>query len=195
MTDLAGARVEELTNLRDLSERGVAFYTNTRLEPESIITLELNVPVGVSGRVIPASARVARITRVTKGPYLVGAEFTEISTRDRALLRRIASDLGRGRGRLRRTTTDERRFPRARLSVESDVWVDTPSGPTHLAGRFVVLGAGGACLELDEPFSIGNLFNLSFTLPQSGDTISCRAIVRSAVEGQGVGVEFSANWE
>ena len=90
MTDLAGAqRVAELTNLRDLSEHGIAFYTNTRLKRESIITLELNVPVGVSGGVIPASARVARITRVTKGRYLVGAEFTEMATRDRVLLRRV----------------------------------------------------------------------------------------------------------
>ena len=89
VTDLPGARVAELTNLRDLSERGVAFYTNTRLKRESIITLELNVPVGVSGGVIPASARVARITRVTKGRYLVGAEFTEMATRDRVLLRRV----------------------------------------------------------------------------------------------------------
>ena len=89
MTDLAGTRVAELTNLRDLSEHGVAFYTNTRLERESIITLELNVPVGVSGRVIPASARVARITRVTKGRYLAGAEFTEMATQDRVVLRRI----------------------------------------------------------------------------------------------------------
>ena len=89
VTDLAGARVAELTNLRDLSEHGVAFYTNTRLVKESIITLELNVPMGVSGGVIPASARVARITRVAKGRYLAGVEFTEIATPDRALLRRI----------------------------------------------------------------------------------------------------------
>ena len=66
---------------------------------------------------------------------------------------------------------DRRRFPRARLSFETEVWVDTPSGPTHLEGRFVLLGAGGACLELDESFSVCNLLNLTFTLPQTGDTI------------------------
>ena len=53
-----------------------------------------------------------------------------------------------------------------------------------------MLEAGGACLELDEPFSTGSLLNLSFTLPQTEDAIGCRAIVRSAVEGKGVGVEF-----
>ena len=52
------------------------------------------------------------------------------------------------------TMADQRRFPRARLSFDSDVWVERPSGPTHFAGRFVVLGEGGACLELD-----GTLFH------------------------------------
>ena len=67
---------------------------------------------------------------------------------------------------------------------------ETPSGPTHLEGRFIVLGEGGAFLELDDSFSTGRLLNLTFTLPQTGDTIGCRVIVRSAVEGKGVGVEF-----
>ncbi len=84
----------------------------------------------------------------------------------------------------------QRRFPRARLSFDSDVWVERPGGPTHIAGRFVVLGAGGACLELNGTFSIGNLLDLWFTLPETRDTISSHAIVRSAVEGGGVGVEF-----
>ena len=85
---------------------------------------------------------------------------------------------------------DRRRFPRARLSFKTEVWVETPSGPTHLEGLFIVLGEGGAFLELKESFSTGHLLNLTFTLPQTGDTISCRAIVRRAVEGEGVGVEF-----
>ena len=49
-----------------------------------------------------------------------------------------------------------------------------------------MLGAGGACLE---PFSVGTLLKLSFTLPKTGDTIDCRAIVREII-GTGVGVEF-----
>ena len=85
---------------------------------------------------------------------------------------------------------NQRRFPRARLSFDGDLWVEGSSGPTHSAGRFVVLGAGGACLELDEPFSTGNLFDLWFTLPETRDTVSSHAIVRSVVAGKGVGVEF-----
>ncbi len=85
---------------------------------------------------------------------------------------------------------DQRRFPRARVSFDSYVWVDSPAGPTHSGGRFVVLGAGGACLEVDKPFSTGNLLDLWFTLPGTRDTISSHAIVRSTVEGKGVGVEF-----
>ena len=59
-----------------------------------------------------------------------------------------------------------------------------------MAGRFVILGAGGACLELDEPFSVGSLLKLSFTLPKTGDTIDCRAIVRDEISRTSVGVEF-----
>ena len=41
-----------------------------------------------------------------------------------------------------------------------------------------------------ELFSTGNLLDLWFKLPETRDTISSHAIVRSAVEGKGVGVEF-----
>ena len=53
-----------------------------------------------------------------------------------------------------------------------------------------MLGAGGACLELDELLRTGNFLDLWFTLPETRDTISTRSIVRNAVEGKGVGVEF-----
>ena len=85
---------------------------------------------------------------------------------------------------------NQRRFPRARVSFDSYVWVESPGGPTHSGGRFIVLGAGGACLEVDKPFSTSHLLDLWFTLPETRDMISSHAIVRSAVVGKGVGVEF-----
>jgi hypothetical protein len=52
-----------------------------------------------------------------------------------------------------------------------------------------VIGAGGAFVELDEQFAIGSPLRLWFILSPLC-AIECPAIVRNALEGQGVGVEF-----
>ncbi len=56
-------------------------------------------------------------------------------------------------------------------------------------GRLAILGAGGAFLELGENHAIGSLLRLRFTIAELGE-IACQAIVRNALEGKGVGVEF-----
>ena len=83
-----------------------------------------------------------------------------------------------------------RRFPRVRLSFDVDVRVEPVGKPARtVGGRLVVLGAGGALLELDDAFLIGSLMHVRFELPTLGE-IGCPAIVRNAIEGSGVGVEF-----
>ncbi len=83
-----------------------------------------------------------------------------------------------------------RRFPRVQVSFDVDVRVE-PAGRQARAvgGRLVVLGAGGAFLELDAAYPIGSLMHARFELPTLGE-IGCRAIVRDAIEDTGVGVEF-----
>ena len=67
-------RVAELTNLRDFSETGIAFFFNSKLHERESIQLSLNMNVRNAVRVIPASARVVRIRRTPKrGPYVVAA--------------------------------------------------------------------------------------------------------------------------
>ena len=83
-------RVAELTNLRDFSETGVAFFFNGELHEQESIQLSLNMNVRNAVRVIPASARVVRIRRTPRrGPYLVAAEFTQIDAEDRAYIHKL----------------------------------------------------------------------------------------------------------
>ena len=83
-----------------------------------------------------------------------------------------------------------RAFPRVRVSFDVDVQVEHAGKQARtVGGHLVVLGAGGAFLELDEDFPIGSFMHVRFELPTLGE-ISCRAIVRNDSENTGVGVEF-----
>jgi len=83
-----------------------------------------------------------------------------------------------------------RRYPRAPVSVETQVQVSKGGTSMSMQGRVVVLGAGGAFLELRDDFPVGTLLGVQFTLPSAAAPVACPAIVRSRHEGQGVGVEF-----
>ncbi len=74
-----------------------------------------------------------------------------------------------------------------KVSFETKVWVDRAA--TSVDGRFVVLSAGEAFLELGEPHPLGTMMRVRFTLAPIGE-IDCRAIVRKSLGTQGVGVEF-----
>jgi hypothetical protein len=86
--------------------------------------------------------------------------------------------------------TNVRRYARATVSLETRVRVFDGGTFTSLRGRIVVLGAGGAFVELSEDVPIGTRLGLHFTLPSAPDPVICRAVVRSGLPGQGVGVEF-----
>jgi len=87
--------------------------------------------------------------------------------------------------------TNVRRYARARVNLQAHVRVFDGGTFTSLRGRIVVLGEGGAFLELSEDVVIGTRLGLQFTLPSGPDPVICRAVVRSCLPGQGVGVEFS----
>ncbi len=74
-----------------------------------------------------------------------------------------------------------------KVSFETKVWVDRAA--TSVDGRFVVLSASEAFLELGEPYPLGTMMRVRFTLAPIGE-IDCRAIVRKSLGTQGVGVEF-----
>ncbi len=87
------------------------------------------------------------------------------------------------------TPSDRRQLPRVRVSFDVDVRVEYAGQARTIGGRLVVLGAGGAFLELDAAYPIGSLMHVRFELPTLGE-IGCLAIVRHAIEDTGVGVEF-----
>ena len=86
-------------------------------------------------------------------------------------------------------TMGRRRYTRVGADFAADVWVSHGDETIHTPGRLVVLGAGGAFLELGESYAIGRVLRLQFFMPQLGD-IDCQVIVRNGLEGKGVGTEF-----
>ena len=86
-------------------------------------------------------------------------------------------------------TPHQRRYPRAHVNLDADVWVNRGGEAILRFGRLVILGAGGAFLELDESYAIGSLLRIRFTTAELGE-IACQVIVRSSLEGKGVGTEF-----
>ena len=83
-----------------------------------------------------------------------------------------------------------RRHPRSSVSFLVDVMSYSAGLTTQDEGRLVVLGSGGALLELNASYTVGSMLRLGFKLPSATEEISCKAIVRSRLEAQGVGVEF-----
>ena len=86
--------------------------------------------------------------------------------------------------------TGTRRYPRARVSFDAEVWVDKGGVSAPTDGHFTVLGAGGALLDVGELYPVGSLLRLRFRVPPRFDDVICKSIVRNGLEGKGVGVEF-----
>jgi c-di-GMP-binding flagellar brake protein YcgR len=84
---------------------------------------------------------------------------------------------------------DRRRYPRVRVDFDADVWVSRGDKFIHVRGHLVILGEGGAFLELAKNYAIGSRLKLRFTTAIFGD-IACQAVVRNSFEGKGVGTEF-----
>ena len=83
-----------------------------------------------------------------------------------------------------------RRHPRTSVSFLMDVVNYSAGLTTQDEGRLVVLGAGGALLELSGSYAVGSMLRLGFKLPSTKEEISCTAIVRDRLNANGVGVEF-----
>ena len=83
-----------------------------------------------------------------------------------------------------------RRHPRTSVSFPVEVLSYSAGDTTEDEGRLIVLGAGGAFLELDGSYGLGSLLRLAFALPPTPGKITCTGIVRCRLP-KGVGVEFS----
>ena len=83
-----------------------------------------------------------------------------------------------------------RRYPRARVSGDIPVWIERDGTVRRVMGRIVVLGAGGAYLEIGENYPVGTVLGVALTPDPLMDELTCAAVVRNSLDGQGIGVEF-----
>ncbi len=88
-----------------------------------------------------------------------------------------------------------RKYPRVGLGVDSAIWSEVwqgQIGDAHPVGGVVtVLGAGGAFVEVNEEYIVGDEVGLRFVLPGTHDEVACKCVVREYVSGRGIGVEFT----
>ena len=83
-----------------------------------------------------------------------------------------------------------RRFPRAIVNVTTEVVVERDEASTPVDGRFLILGGGGAWIEMAGQYPIDSEVALRFKLPRGATDIACRAVVRNRMHRRGAGVEF-----
>ncbi len=90
----------------------------------------------------------------------------------------------------RQSPESRRRYPRARVSGDIAVWIEGGATVRRVMGRIVVLGAGGACLEIGENYPVGTALGVAFTPDPLINEVACVAVVRNSLDGKGIGVEF-----
>ena len=83
-----------------------------------------------------------------------------------------------------------RRFPKAIVNVTTEVVVERDEASTSVDGRFLILGGGGAWIEMTGQYPIDSEVALRFKLPRGATDIACRAVVRNRMHRRGAGVEF-----
>lgn len=95
----------------------------------------------------------------------------------------------------RQETKYARRFLRVGLDgagLSCVVWRDGVDGSGPVKGQLMVLGEGGAFVEIKGRFGIGDTLGLSLELPgNEKDPFVCQGIVRECLEEEGIGVEFT----
>ena len=88
-----------------------------------------------------------------------------------------------------------RKYPRVGLGVDSAIWSEVwqgQIGDAHPVGGVVtVLGAGGAFVEVNEEYIVGDEVGLRFVWPGTHDEVACKCVVRDYLPGRGIGVEFT----
>ena len=76
------------------------------------------------------------------------------------------------------------------MTFDTEVWVDKDEVSAFTEGRVIVLGAGGALLDVGELYPVGSFLRLRFRFPPRFDDVICKSIVRNGLDRRGVGVEF-----
>jgi len=86
------------------------------------------------------------------------------------------------------SSAKERRYPR--VGLPRGMFVAWQGAGERMVSRVATLGLGGLFLLVSEPPAVGDVIRLYFEVP--GGEVRARAVVRSSMAGQGMGVEFTA---
>jgi len=81
-----------------------------------------------------------------------------------------------------------RRYPR--VGLPRGMFVAWQGVGERVVSRITTVGLGGLFIRVSEPPPLGDIIRLYFELP-SGE-VRARAVVRNSIQGEGMGVEFTA---
>ncbi len=82
------------------------------------------------------------------------------------------------------------RDPGAIVNLTTEVVVERGDAEVSVDGLFLLLGSGGAWIEMAGQYPIDSEVALCFKLPTGGSDIACRAVVRNHMRRRGAGIEF-----
>ena len=85
-----------------------------------------------------------------------------------------------------RSNLERRKTPR--IPTPNGLWVSWESGENKITSRIEDFSALGAFIVSEQTLAIGTRFKLLFSLPEG--QIQIQAMVRNAIAGRGMGVEF-----
>lgn len=81
----------------------------------------------------------------------------------------------------------QRRYPRIEPHGMQVAWQAVGE---RVVSRIVTVGLGGLFIGVDEPPPVGDVIRLHFEVP--GGEIQARAVIRSSIPGEGMGVQFTS---
>jgi hypothetical protein len=82
----------------------------------------------------------------------------------------------------------KRRYPR--VGLQQGMQVAWQGIGERFVSRIITVGLGGLFIGVNEPPPVGDVIRLYFEIP--GGEIRARAVIRSSIPGEGMGVQFTA---
>lgn len=77
-----------------------------------------------------------------------------------------------------------------RITLRTELWIGQDGIFTRTDEFLRDLSVGGAFVQSRQVYSVGDVINLRFRMPESANLATCSAIVRNMQHGDGFGVQF-----
>ena len=82
----------------------------------------------------------------------------------------------------------KRRYPR--VGAQRGMYVAWQGLGSRVVSQIMTVGLGGLFIKVTDPPPVGEMIRLCFEVP--GGQVRARAIVKTSIQGQGMGVQFTA---